>query len=216
MNHHDTGIEDLIQHQLIPRGVRDSRVLDAFRAVPREKFVPEDVRARAFDNSALDIGCGQTISQPLMIGLMLQVLDVQPDDMVLEIGAGSGYQAALLGKLGRSVVSIERIPELAERAQRTLEENGFENVRVIVADGSKGWPNEAPYDRIIAACAAPRVPEALVEQLADGGRLVAPVGSRLSQQLAVVDRVEGQTQTKCQDRCVFVPLIGEQGWPEEQ
>ncbi len=209
-------VEALIKCALMPRGVANPRVLDAFRRVPREAFMPSEEAHRAYDNMALDIGFGQTISQPLMIGLMLQDLDIQPFHRVLEIGAGSGYQAALLSHMADEVISVERIPNLADRARVRLRNLGFENVTVVVADGSVGWPDNAPYDRIIVACAAPRVPEPLKQQLADCGKLLVPVGSRKLQRTLLVTRTGDEFSEIATEACVFVPLIGEEGWELEE
>jgi protein-L-isoaspartate(D-aspartate) O-methyltransferase len=209
-------IERLIAESLIPRGVTDPAVLNAFRSVPRELFVPPEQTPRAYENSALPIGHGQTISQPLMIGIMLQALEASPGQKVLEVGTGSGYQAALLARMGLKVFTVERIPALAEAARSRLERLGLQDVEVVVADGSRGLPEHAPFDRIIVACAAPDIPDALAGQLAEGGILVAPVGSRFSQRLCIVRRQEGKLSVEYGDECVFVPLIGQQGWPEEE
>jgi protein-L-isoaspartate(D-aspartate) O-methyltransferase len=209
-------IERLIAESLIPRGVTDPAVLNAFRSVPRELFVPPEQAHRAYENSALPIGHGQTISQPLMIGIMLQALEASPGQKVLEVGTGSGYQAALLARMGLKVFTVERIPALAEAARSRLERLGLQDVEVVVADGSRGLPEHAPFDRIIVACAAPDIPDALAGQLAEGGILVAPVGSRFSQRLCIVRRQEGKLSVEYGDECVFVPLIGQQGWPEEE
>ncbi|BCW97959.1 MAG: protein-L-isoaspartate O-methyltransferase [Armatimonadota bacterium] len=209
-------IERLIAESLIPRGVTEPAVLHAFRSVPRELFVPPEQAYRAYENSALPIGHGQTISQPLMIGIMLQALEALPGQKVLEVGTGSGYQAALLARMGLKVFTVERIPALAEAARSRLEALGLQDVVVIVADGSRGLPELAPFDRIIVACAAPDIPGALAGQLTEGGILVAPVGSRFSQRLCVARRQQGELSVEYGDECVFVPLIGQQGWPEEE
>lgn len=209
-------VEALINGALVPKGVANARVLDAFRRVPRDVFLPPEEAFRAYDNMALDIGFGQTISQPLMVGLMLQDLDVHPNHRVLEIGAGSGYQAALLSHLAEEVISVERIPELADRARARLRSLGRLNVTVVVADGSLGWPQSSPYDRIIVACAAPRVPEPLKQQLAEGGKLLIPVGSRELQKTLLVVRRGDEFGEIATEACVFVPLIGKEGWGIEE
>ncbi len=206
--------ELLIRDNLIPHGVTSPRVLDVFRQIPREEFVPEALRDRAYENSPLSIGFGQTISQPLMIGLMLQALDVQPEDKVLEVGTGSGYQAALLSLLGRDVVSVERLRELAEESRLRLHRLKYTNVKVYEGDGSKGWLEEAPFNRIIVACGAPKIPESLPRQLSDGGRLVIPAGSRSEQTLTILDYINKNIHIDYRGGCVFVPLIGEEGWAE--
>ena len=166
----------MVAEQLLPNGVTDERVLGAMSAIPREEFLTGGLKRFAYDNRALSIECGQTISQPLVVALMTQALGPQPDDIALEIGTGSGYQAAVLGRLCRKVITLEREPVLAERASATLSRLGFANVDVGVADGTLGWPASAPYDIILVACATPEVPSALVEQLAPEGRLVIPLG----------------------------------------
>ncbi|MBX5490223.1 MAG: protein-L-isoaspartate(D-aspartate) O-methyltransferase [Chloroflexi bacterium] len=199
--------------ELQREGVRDPRVLDAIRHVPREWFVPPELREHAYRNAALPIGAGQTISQPLVVGLMTQALGLCGDERVLEIGTGSGYQAAVLCRLARAIVSIERFPELAERARRILDELDCRNVEVHVGDGSLGWPPRAPYDAIIVTAAAPEVPPALLAQLADGGRLVIPVGPRPTQELLLVTRIGPTTHTRELGAVRFVPLVGAGGWP---
>lgn len=211
----ESPVERLIETDLIPRGVTEPQILEAFRRVPREEFVGEEARARAYDNEALCIGLGQTISQPLMIGLMLQALRTRPQDTVLEIGTGSGYQAALLSVLARRVISIERLPELARLASQRLDSLEAANVTVIQRDGSRGYPPEAPYDRIIVSCAAPATPARLCDQLRCGGILVVPVGSLQEQTLTVVTREPGGFVEERRGSCVFVPMIGEDGWREE-
>jgi len=208
--------ERLIAESLIPRGITDPAVLDAFRSVPRELFVPPEQLSRAYENSALPIGHGQTISQPLMIGIMLKALNASPGQKVLEVGTGSGYQAALLARMGLRVFTVERIPELAAAAADRLNRLGMADVRVVVGDGSLGLPEEAPFDRIIVACAAPELPQALAAQLAEGGKLVVPVGDRFSQRLCVASMRGGRLEVDYGDECVFVPLIGRQGWREEE
>ncbi len=197
------------------REVRDARVLDAIRAVPRELFVPRGSAAQAYDDVALSIGEGQTISQPLMVAIMLAALDVQPTDTVLDVGTGSGYQAALLSQLARHVVGVERIPALAERARAALREGGFANVDVRETGPVIGAPDQAPFDRIVVAAAAPSVPRSLVEQLRLGGRLVVPVGTPFEQRLAQVTRTLSGREVRWLGACRFVPLIGEEGWPAD-
>ena len=205
----------MVQRQLRDRGIRNERVLEAMGRVPREKFVPEDWRAQAYADRALPVGEGQTISQPYMVAVMLEMLDPRPENRVLEIGAGSGYQAALLGELAGEVYTMEIVESLARRAEAILRDLGYENVHVICGDGSLGYPARAPYDRIIVAAAAPQVPPPLREQLAVGGRLVAPVGSRYAQRCILLERrAEGSAETGGLE-CVFVPLRGEHGWQQE-
>lgn len=202
----------MVEAQLIARGIRDRRVLDAMRTVPRGCFVPEAYRDAAHADRPIPIGLGQTISQPYMVGKMLEVLECEPDFTVLEVGAGSGYQAALLGELCAEVWAVEIVPELAQQARSVLCDLGFDNVHVVTGDGTEGLPERAPFGRIIVAAGAPSVPEPLVEQLADGGRLVMPVGDRVSQRLVIVERDGEDLQRRESISCVFVPLIGRHGW----
>jgi protein-L-isoaspartate(D-aspartate) O-methyltransferase len=197
------------------QGIHDPRVLDAVGRVPRHRFVPDAVVQRAYDDSALPIGYGQTISQPSLQALYLDTLRIGPADKVLEVGAGSGYQTALLAELSSNVYAVERIPELTQRARDILDELGYDNVALVTKDGTTGWAKYAPYDCILVGAAAPGVPDALVEQLAPAGRLLIPVGDRNRQQLTLVRRTgEGATEQEVVTGCVFVPLIGRFGWSE--
>jgi protein-L-isoaspartate(D-aspartate) O-methyltransferase len=202
----------MVERQIARRGVRDPRVLQALRDVPRELFVPHDQRARAYEDRALPIASGQTISQPYIVAAMTEMLKVEAHHCVLEIGTGSGYQTAILSKLAARVVSIERHPDLAEAARGVFAQLGFTNADILVGDGSEGLPAAAPFDRILVTAGAPVVPEALKEQLAPGGRLVVPVGPSDHQYLTVVDRTSTGFDQHERDACVFVPLIGRQGW----
>lgn len=197
-------------------GIEDPRVLDAMRRVPRDLFVPEAYRNAAYsEDVSINIGEGQTISQPRVVASMTQAARIEPDDRVLEIGTGSGYQAAVLAHLARFVFSIERIASLARQAKATLDRLGLENVSVKVMDGTLGWRSFAPFDAILVTAAAPEIPEPLVDQLADGGRLVVPVGTRETQVIRVVrKRGEHTTVSELQGAC-FVPLIGRHGWAGE-
>lgn len=196
------------------RGIEDPAVLSAVAAVPRHRFVPEPMRRRAYDDSALPIGFGQTISQPSLQALYLQTLKLGPDDRVLEIGAGSGYQTALLAELAGNVYAVDRIEELTQRAREVLDELGYRNIALVTKDGTVGWSKYAPYNAILVAAAAPQVPDTLVDQLAPGGRLLIPVGGRDAQDLRLVTRSEAGTTEESVTGCVFVPLIGRFGWPE--
>ena len=194
--------------------VSDERVLSAFDRVPRERFVPEEMRRHAYEDRALAIGYGQTISQPLMVAIMTQALSLRGDEKVLEVGTGSGYQTALLSLLAREVVSVERVTELAESAEERLQRLGYENVRVRVAGEELGWPQEAPYDAITVAAGAPTVPPSLLDQLADGGRLLIPVGGRRLQRLTRATKHRDEVTVEELGECRFVPLIAEEeGWP---
>ena len=198
---------------LARRGIRDTRVLAAMAAVPREEFVPEAQRRQAYADRALSIGHGQTISQPFMVASMLEPLGLD-GGRVLDVGTGSGYQAAVLSELADEVVTIERVPELAERARRTLERAGYANVDVRVGDGTLGVPERAPFDGIVVAAAAPAVPGALYDQLAPGGRIVVPVGTRHEQWLEIVERSTAGPMRRRTVPCRFVPLLGSEGFAE--
>jgi protein-L-isoaspartate(D-aspartate) O-methyltransferase len=207
----------MVDRQIAARGIRDPRVLAAMAEVPREAFLPESRRGLAYADEALPIASGQTISQPYIVALMTELLDPRPGQRVLEIGTGSGYQAAVLAHMGCQVVSIERFPELADDARRRLDELGYgDAVEVRAGDGSLGDPAGAPYPRIIVTAAAPHVPEPLRLQLdPEGGRLVIPVGRRWGQMLEVVERRGDEWLERDAGECVFVPLIGEEGFAAE-
>ncbi|HEV8311327.1 MAG TPA: protein-L-isoaspartate(D-aspartate) O-methyltransferase [Methylomirabilota bacterium] len=206
--------ERMVEEQLVRRGISDARGLEAMRKVPRHRFVEEALRDRAYGDHPLPIGEGQTISQPYMVAAMTQLLRLTGSEKVLEIGTGSGYQTAILAELTRRVCSIERLPGLATRARRILEELGYTNAVVKTADGTYGWPDEAPFDRILVAAGAPAVPMPLFQQLAEGGRLVVPIGDPQAQTLHVVEKVEGQMRTSTDCGCVFVKLVGKYGWED--
>ncbi len=202
----------MVEQQLRARGIRDVRVLEAMLQVPRQDFVPEEFRAQAYADHPLPIGKDQTTSQPLIIAISLQALELSGSESVLEVGTGLGYQTALLARLARQVYSVERHPELAEVAERTLRDLGFSNVQVSVRDGSQGWTEHAPYDAILVSAAAPSVPRSLVEQLAERGRMVIPVGPQHTQELLLVRREGLKTTTETVDGCRFVPLVGAEGY----
>ena len=204
----NTPAQRMVAEQLVPNGVTDQRVLEVMAAIPREEFLSSKLRRHAYENRALSIECGQTISQPLVVALMTQALRPRPDDIALEVGTGSGYQAAVLSRLCRKVVSLEREPALAEHASETLLRLGFTNVEVAVADGSQGWPSSAPYDVILVACATPEVPSALLEQLAPEGRLVIPLGSSADehQDLRIYERRQDELFSRSLFSVRFVPL----------
>ena len=204
----------MVQEQIAARGVRDPRVLAAMAAVPRHLFVPPEQRRWAYADGPLPIGHGQTISQPYIVARMSELLGLQGDEKVLEVGTGSGYQAAVLGHLAREVHTVERVPELAEQAAARLAALGLDNVQVHLADGTLGWPPAAPYDAILVAAAAPEAPPSLLNQLALGGRLVIPVGDRYQQFLERWTRVgPDDFRRERFEPVAFVPLIGEEGWP---
>ena len=202
----------MVEEQLRARGIGDGCVLAAMGKVPREEFISADDAKNAYGDFPLPIGEGQTISQPYIVAAMVEALEVRPEDRVLEVGTGTGYQAAILGELAKEVWSIERHAELADRAREILRTLGYANVYVVTGDGSLGLAEHAPYDKILVAAAAPRVPETLVAQLADGGRLVIPVGTRQEQQVLVVRKMGEETVVTTREGCRFVPLVGEQGW----
>ena len=204
--------ERMVAEQLVKRGIADPAVLEAMRNVPRHLFVDEALRDRAYGDHPLPIGDAQTISQPFIVARMTELLRLTGREKVLEIGTGSGYQAAVLSRLAARVCSIERIPKLAARARQALEAIGASNVWVRTADGTMGWADEAPFDRILVAAGGPSVPPPLVDQLAEGGRLVMPVGPEDAQRLKIVDKQGGQTRESEDSGCVFVKLIGKYAW----
>lgn len=208
--------EEMVRTQLQRRGIRDVRVLDVMRRVPRELFLPEPSRGWAYDDRALSIGFRSTISQPYIVALMTELLEVKPNHKVLEIGTGSGYQAAILNELAGKVYSIEIVPQLAERARNTLEELGYRKVVVRAGDGYLGWPEEAPFDRILITAAPPRIPQTLLDQLGAGGRLVAPEGeSPASQQLVIVKKdSRGNLSREYSIPVIFVPMVPKVPAPE--
>jgi protein-L-isoaspartate(D-aspartate) O-methyltransferase len=206
--------ERMVEEQLVRRGIVDPGVLGAMRKVPRHLFVDEALWDRAYGDHPLPIGDGQTISQPYMVGLMTQLLRLTGAEKVLEIGTGSGYQTAVLAELSRKVCSVERLPSLAARARRVLEEEGYTTVWIRMANGTHGWPDEAPFDRILVTAGTPSVPPPLIEQLAEQGRMVLPVGGADAQTLTVVERLNGQTRISTETGCVFVKLIGKYAWED--
>jgi len=205
---------EMVRVQLEPRGIHDPRVLEAMGSVPRERFVPQGYRRGAYDDRALPIGDGQTISQPYMVARTCELARVSPDAHVLEIGCGSGYQAGVLAWLAASVVTVERIDALARSARRVLSELGIDNVEVVTGDGTLGHAPGAPYDAIVVAAGAASVPAALETQLAVGGRLVIPLGSRYEQRLTVITRTATGFERSLHEGCIFVPLRGSGGWTD--
>ncbi len=202
----------MVERQLRARDIVDERVLEAMGRVPRELFVPPEERSRAYDDAALPIGAGQTISQPYMVARICEVLSLKGDERVLDVGTGSGYQAAVLAELAAKVVTIERVPELAESARRALAEAGYDNVEVRVGDGTLGVPDRAPFVAFAVAAAAPEIPQTLYEQLKPGGRMAVPVGGRRSQELQLVVRSPEGPAVLRSVPCRFVPLLGEEGF----
>jgi protein-L-isoaspartate(D-aspartate) O-methyltransferase len=196
------------------REIADNRVVDAMRRVPREAFVPQEQYHAAYEDRPLSIGFGQTISQPFIVALMVQALELRGDEKVLELGTGSGYEAAILAELAQKVVTVECIPELGEAARQVLDKLGYSNIEVHVAGRTLGWPEGAPYDAIIVSAGAPTVPQALVEQLTWNGRLVIPVGSRWQQELLRVTKLRKGNEIENLGGCYFVPLIGEGAWED--
>src|SRR5262245_58880281 len=199
----------MVKHQLRARGVRDQCVLEAMERVPRERFIPGDSAFQAYEDRALPIDCNQTISQPIIVGMMTEALQLAGSEKVLEIGTGSGYQTALLAELAAEVFSIERHDELARQAQQRLNELGYRNVHVRTGDGSLGWAEEAPFDRIIITAAAEECPPALWAQLREGGILVGPFGPASEQALYALHKIGGQPQSRLLTGCRFVPLVTE-------
>jgi protein-L-isoaspartate(D-aspartate) O-methyltransferase len=202
----------MVERQLRRRGIDDERVLAAMAAVPREHFLPDVVRASAYNDSALPIGHGQTISQPWVVAAICQALDLGGDESVLEIGTGSGYSAAVLANLAEHVISLERVPELGAEARRKLEELGVENVEVIVGDGSRGHPEGAPYDAIAVHAATPEAPRSLLSELATDGRLVVPIATGSADLLTAFIRENGDLRQETIGPCRFVPLLGAEGF----
>jgi protein-L-isoaspartate(D-aspartate) O-methyltransferase len=204
----NTPAQKMVAEQLVPHGVTDERVLRVMSEIPREEFISQKLRRHAYDDRALGIDCGQTISQPLVVALMTQALAPKPDEIALEVGAGSGYQAAVLSRLCRKVITLEREAALAEHASETLRRLGFTNVEVAVADGSLGWPAEAPYNMILVAAAPREVPPALVEQLAEGGRMAIPVAFSADepQDLRLYEKRGGKVGYRSLFPVLFVPL----------
>lgn len=205
----------MAESQLIPRGIRDERVLAAMRKVPRHLFIDESQWFRAYEDMALPVGEGQTISQPYIVAAMTELLELTGSENVLEIGTGSGYQAAVLAELSKEVYTIERLQSLSDRAGRAVRDLGYQNIHLRVGDGTLGWSDAAPFDRIIITAGAPEIPQPLIEQLSDGGIIVAPVGDRFSQQLLKVTKRKGELSREYHTPCVFVPLVGKFGWKTE-
>ena len=202
----------MIEEQLIPRGISDKKVLDAMLKVPRHKFVQKRFESSAYDDGPLPIGEGQTISQPYMVAVMTEYLNIDENSKVLEIGTGSGYQTAILSVIADSVYTVERIDALYKKAKKTLDELGCKNIYFKLGDGTLGWEEHAPYDSIIVTAGAPYVPKTLKEQLAENGTIVIPTGDKFSQVLKIIKKENGQFKEYDKFLCAFVPLIGEEGW----
>jgi protein-L-isoaspartate(D-aspartate) O-methyltransferase len=202
----------MVQEQLRARGIRDSRLLAAMENVPREEFIAGEDRSDAYGDHPFPIGAGQTVSQPYIVAAMVAALELRPTDRVLEVGTGTGYEAAILAELAADVWTIERHEELAMKACGILARLRYVKIHVVIGDGSVGLPQCAPFDAILVAAAAPKIPQSLVAQLADGGRLVVPVGNRVEQQVQVVRKVGSETVVALHDLCRFVPLLGQEGW----
>jgi protein-L-isoaspartate(D-aspartate) O-methyltransferase len=203
---------EMVRQQLIPRGITDKRVLEAFLKVPRHLFIPEAMRDSAYEDNALPIGHSQTISQPYMVAVMTEKLALKGEEKVLEIGTGSGYQAAILAKLCKKVYSIERVESLSRQAEKIIKELNYSNIEFIIGDGTLGYEKESPYDAIIVTAGCREIPRPLLDQLKDGGRLVIPLGEFFQQILTTVVKKGEKLITEESVPCVFVPLIGEFGW----
>jgi protein-L-isoaspartate(D-aspartate) O-methyltransferase len=206
----------MVEEQLAARGITDKKVLDVFRKVPRHNFIDPGLYQRAYTDHPLPIGKGQTISQPYMVAFMVQLLQLRKEDKVLEIGTGSGYGTAILAELAKDVFSIETIEELAVKAEGTLKKMGYKNILIKTGDGTSGWEEESPFDKIVVTAGSPEIPRSLIDQLANSGKLVIPVGSRFSQTLTLIEKSEkGAVSKKSEGGCAFVPLIGKYGWKKE-
>jgi protein-L-isoaspartate(D-aspartate) O-methyltransferase len=214
MINYDQERRRMVDEQIVARGIQDERVLAAMRRIPRHEFLPEAIRGMAYTDNALPLGEGQTISQPYMVALMTESLRLTGTERVLEIGTGSGYQAAVLAELCEKVYTVERIKTLADKARATLDRLGYKGVAIKVYDGTYGWKEMAPFDAIIVTAGSPDIPAPLVEQLKEGGRMSIPVGDRYGQQLITVAKTPEGVVTERSIPCMFVPLIGNHGWKE--
>jgi protein-L-isoaspartate(D-aspartate) O-methyltransferase len=204
----------MVENQIKKRGITDKKVLLAMKKVPRHKFVEEGLKGVAYQDGPLPIGMGQTISQPYIVALMTELLDVSDEHKVLEVGTGSGYQAAVISHLAMSVITVERIPELYKKAKQTLRKMGYNNITVVMADGSIGYREFAPYDRIIVTAASPSIPDELIGQLSNNGKMVIPVGNRFTQQLITLKKEAEKTIRTDSIGVRFVPLLGKKGWED--
>lgn len=211
---HEVARDSMVEHQLVGRGTRDKAVLKAMREVPRHLFVDEQLKKVAYEDYPLPIGEGQTISQPYMVAAMTEALQLTGEDRVLEIGTGSGYQTAVLAEIAREVFTVERIPSLAEKASRTLVELGYTNIHFKIGNGTIGWMEHAPFNKILVTAGSPGIPEPLFEQLREDGVMVIPMGKTFSQILTVITKVKGEAKRKSLFPCIFVPLVGKDGWSD--
>ena len=202
----------MVEEQLIPRGIKELLVLNAFRKVPREKFVPFEWRDNSYDDFPLPIGEEQTISQPYIVALMTESLELKGEEKVLEIGTGSGYQTAIIAEIVEEIYTVERIIPLAQRAKKTLKELGYTKIKIKIGDGTEGWEEFSPYDAIIVTAAAPKLPQSLIKQLNKSGRLIIPLGNLYSQELILYEKKRRELMTRNFGGCRFVPLRGEYGW----
>ncbi|MFZ0818568.1 MAG: protein-L-isoaspartate(D-aspartate) O-methyltransferase [Candidatus Acidiferrales bacterium] len=203
---------EMVEHQLRRRGIRDARVLDAMLTIPRHEFVPEKFRGQSYEDKPIAIGEGQTISQPFIVAAMIEAMELKGNEKVLEVGAGSGYAAAILARLAAIVYTVESHPNLATAAHERLARLGITNVAVHTGDGSAGLKEAAPFDAILVAAAAPLVPQPLIEQMAEGGRMVIPVGDEQAQELVLMRKSNGEIHSRALHQCAFVPLIGQYGF----
>jgi|SRR5690554_3512163 protein-L-isoaspartate(D-aspartate) O-methyltransferase len=210
----------MVTEQLVRRGIKDHRLLAAFEKVPRHLFVPEEFRIFAYRDHPLGIGEGQTISQPYIVALTLELLSLSEEDVVLDIGTGSGYQTAILAELVKEVYTVERIPELLIRARTILKELNYNNIHYRIGDGTKGWEKAYPprnsFDKIVVSAASPGIPPSLIRQLAGGGKLVIPAGNRMFQELTLIEKKDEKVVEKRYGGCAFVPLLGEEGWKDDK
>lgn len=204
--------ENMVDCQIKARGTNDEKILKSMREIPRHLFVPEKQRSYAYEDFPIPIGEGQTISQPHIIALMTEMLQLKGNEKVLEIGTGSGYQAAILSQIAKEVYTVEKIEPLGLKAERLFKELGYENIKVKIGDGTEGWSEYAPYDGIIVTAGSPQIPKPLIEQLSENGRIVIPTGDSFSQDLIVGEKIKGKLIKRTICGCVFVPLIGKYGW----
>jgi len=206
--------EKMVREQLIPRNINNEKVIAAFYKVPRHRFVPQELIKNSYEDYPLPIGCNQTISQPYMVALMTQLLELNGHERVLEVGTGSGYQSAILAEICKEVYSVERFEKLANKAIALLKQLGYDNIKVKVEDGTEGWEDFSPFDGIIVTAAAPDIPKNLIAQLNNGGKMVVPIGGHFSQMLTLIEKFESKITTTDICGCVFVPLVGKYGWNE--